>query len=246
MDRDDFAVDLEELFNDIDNAEVVSISFPTFDKSAVFDMRSSESDGPMLRLMPIVSSPRERIRSVRRLRPSFPRPTGLTVIPWHGYVDTLVQNRHLGQARREVLPLGIEPARNNRHLRLRSQRAQAVREVRNDRRHPRRQLPHHLDIPETRAERSFPQALESVTILCRPWRRSAISTGCRPLPNRNPRDLRPSRIRHTGEGRYPAPSTQNPTPLDQRQHRRRVSHVDRVYLVLPKRRGHAGAERCAR
>ncbi|MCY4528976.1 MAG: hypothetical protein OXD46_08140 [Chloroflexi bacterium] len=92
MDRDDFAVDLEELFNDIDNAEVVSISFPTFDKSAVFDMRSSESDGPMLRLMPMVSSPRERIRSVRRLRPGFPRPTGLTVIPWHGYVDTLVQN----------------------------------------------------------------------------------------------------------------------------------------------------------
>ena len=57
MERDDFAVDLEELFNDIDNAEVVSISFPTFDKSAVFDMRSNESDGPMLRLMPMVSSP---------------------------------------------------------------------------------------------------------------------------------------------------------------------------------------------
>lgn len=92
MDRDDFAVDLEELFNDIDNAEVVSISFPTFDKSAVFDMRSTETEGPMLRLMPMVSSPRERIRSVRRLRPGFPRPTGLTVIPWHGYVDTLVQN----------------------------------------------------------------------------------------------------------------------------------------------------------
>lgn len=92
MDRDDFAVDLEELFNDIDNAEVVSISFPTFDKSAVFDMRSNETEGPMLRLMPMVSSPRERIRSVRRLRPGFSRPTGLTVIPWHGYVDTLVQN----------------------------------------------------------------------------------------------------------------------------------------------------------
>ncbi len=92
MDRDDFAVDLEELFNDIDNAEVVSISFPTFDRSAVFDMRSNESDGPMLRIMSMVSSPRERIRSVRRLRPGFPRATGLTVIPWHGYVDTLVQN----------------------------------------------------------------------------------------------------------------------------------------------------------
>lgn len=92
MDREDFAVDLEELFDNIDNAEVVSVSFPSFDKSAIFDMRSNESEGPMLRLMPMVSSPRERMRIVRRLRPSFPRARGLTVIPWYGYVDTLVQS----------------------------------------------------------------------------------------------------------------------------------------------------------
>lgn len=91
MDREDFAVDLQELFDEIDHAEVVSISFPSFDKSAVFDMRSNESEGPMLRLMPIASSPRERIRSMRRLRPSFPRTNCLSVIPWYGYVDTLVQ-----------------------------------------------------------------------------------------------------------------------------------------------------------
>lgn len=91
MERDDFAVDLAEVFENIDHAEVVSISFPTFNKSAVIDMRSNESEGPMLRVMPMVSSPRERIRSVRRLRPNFPRAKDLTVIPWHGYVDTLVQ-----------------------------------------------------------------------------------------------------------------------------------------------------------
>lgn len=91
MDRDDFAVDLQELFDDIDHAEVVSISFPSFAKSAVFDMRSNESEGPMLRIMPIASSPRERIRIVHRLRRSFPRTDCLAVIPWRGYVDTLVQ-----------------------------------------------------------------------------------------------------------------------------------------------------------
>ena len=91
MERDDFAVDLEEVFENIDQAEVVSISFPTFNKSAVFDTRSSEAEGPMIRVMPMVSSPRERIRSVRRLRPNFPRAKHLTVIPWHGYVNTLVQ-----------------------------------------------------------------------------------------------------------------------------------------------------------
>ena len=112
MERDDFAVDLEELFNDIDNAEVVSISFPTFDRSAVFDMRSNESDGPMLRLMPMVSSPRERIRSVRRLRPGFPRAKWIDrhTVAWirrHPRPD-----RHLGQARRKVLSFRLKPTRD--------------------------------------------------------------------------------------------------------------------------------------
>ena len=151
MERDDFAVDLEELFNDIDNAEVVSISFPTFDKSAVFDMRSSESEGPMLRLMPMVSSPRERIRSVRRLRPGFPASKWIDrhTVAWirrHPRPD-----RHLGQARRKVLSFRLEPPRRPRYLRLRPQRAQAVREVRDDRRHSRRQLPHHLDLSKLAA-----------------------------------------------------------------------------------------------
>ena len=146
MDREDFAVDLEELFDNIDNAEVVSVSFPSFDKSAIFDMRSNESEGPMLRLLPMVSSPRERMRIVRRLRPSFPRAHGLTVIPWYGYVDTLVQSG-IWDKLVDRLARSWTPGRRSR-LRRGAQGTQTLREGRDERRHPGRQLPHHLAIAE--------------------------------------------------------------------------------------------------
>ena len=44
----------------------------------------------MVRIMPMVASPQERLRSLRRLRRSFPRPKNLTLIPWPRYVESLV------------------------------------------------------------------------------------------------------------------------------------------------------------
>ena len=43
-----------------------------------------------VRLMPMASSPQDRVRSIRRLRPGFPRLQNLTLIPWQRYVDSLV------------------------------------------------------------------------------------------------------------------------------------------------------------
>ncbi|MBM3935509.1 MAG: hypothetical protein FJ319_14675 [SAR202 cluster bacterium] len=86
----DFVIDLKEVMENIETAEVMSLSFPTFNKSAVIDTRSNETEGPLICIMPIVSSPRERIRSIRRVRPGFPRVRNLTVIPWPRYVDSLV------------------------------------------------------------------------------------------------------------------------------------------------------------
>ena len=89
MDGDSF-IDLKEVMENVETAEVLSLSFPTFNKSAVIDTRSNETEGPLICIMPIVSSPRERIRSIRRVRPGFPRVRNLTVIPWPRYVDSLV------------------------------------------------------------------------------------------------------------------------------------------------------------
>ncbi len=90
MDGDFVGLDLDEVIESVENAEVMSISFPTFNKAAVIDTRSNDTEGPMLRIMTMVSSPRERIRSIRRVRPGFPRVKNLIVIPWPRYVDSLV------------------------------------------------------------------------------------------------------------------------------------------------------------
>ncbi len=87
---DDFVLDVDEIMKSIDAAEIMSVFFPTFRKAVVIDTRSNARDGPMIRLMPMAASPQERLRSIRRLRPGFPRGHGLTLIPWPRYVDSLV------------------------------------------------------------------------------------------------------------------------------------------------------------
>jgi hypothetical protein len=86
----DFVFDLDEIMNSINTVEVMSIFFPTFRKSVVIDTRTSSDGRPMMKIMPMVASPQERLRSIRRLRPGFPRVHNLTVVPWPRYVDSLV------------------------------------------------------------------------------------------------------------------------------------------------------------
>ena len=86
----DYVLDLEEVIEKVENAEVMSLYFPTFGKALVVDTRFSEKEGPLVRIMRMVASPQERIRSIRRLRPGFPRPRSLTLIAWPRYVDSLV------------------------------------------------------------------------------------------------------------------------------------------------------------
>ena len=91
MTDDDFGNDLDEIARNIDDAEVISIFFPTLRRSVVIDTRTNEHDGAMVRLMPMVASPAERLRSLRRLRPSFPRVQNLALIPWLRYVESLLK-----------------------------------------------------------------------------------------------------------------------------------------------------------
>ena len=91
MTGDDFESDLDEIVRNVDSAEVISIFFPTLRRSVVIDMRTNEHDGALVRLMPMVASPQERLRSLRRLRPSFPRVQNLALIPWPRYVESLVR-----------------------------------------------------------------------------------------------------------------------------------------------------------
>ena len=86
----DFELDVNELLAELSEAEVLSIFFPIFRKSLVIDLRSLELSGPMIQIMKIEFSPQERIRSIRRARPGFPRRPNLAIFPWPRNVNSLV------------------------------------------------------------------------------------------------------------------------------------------------------------
>ena len=89
----DFRIDLDEVLKNIDSAEVISIYFPLLRKTILIDTRFTEEDPPMIRIVPMATTPEERHRVLRRLRPHFPKPKAISVIPWPKYVESLV---HLG------------------------------------------------------------------------------------------------------------------------------------------------------
>ncbi len=89
----DFDIDLGEVMKSVENAEVISIFFPRLRKSLIIDTRFTVEDGPLIKVVPIARSVEDRLRSLKRLRPSFPKPADVAVIPWIANVDSLI---HLG------------------------------------------------------------------------------------------------------------------------------------------------------
>ncbi|MBI4312312.1 MAG: hypothetical protein HY681_11095 [Chloroflexi bacterium] len=87
----DFDIDATELTRALRSAEVISILFTLVGKSLVIDTRANEKEGPMVRVLPQAGSLEERARSVRRLRPGFPRPAEITAFSWPKYVRSLLQ-----------------------------------------------------------------------------------------------------------------------------------------------------------
>jgi hypothetical protein len=86
----DLVPDLPAIIESIDKAEVMSVYFPNLKKAVVVDTRTSDTDGPLICLLPMAASPQERLRSIRRMRPGFPAVRNLTVIPWPRYIESLV------------------------------------------------------------------------------------------------------------------------------------------------------------
>lgn len=105
-----FLFDIDQVIQNVSEAEVMSVFFPTLRRSLIIDTRSNETVGPFVRLMPMARSPQDRMRSIRRLRPQFPRPTNLTLIPWQRYVDSLVESGVWDQIVDRVRQSGDETA----------------------------------------------------------------------------------------------------------------------------------------
>lgn len=83
-------IDLNEVVQNIAEAEVVSLFFPTLRRTLLIDTRTNEYASTFVRVVPMAKSGGDRLRSLRKLRPQFARPDSITLIPWDARVASLV------------------------------------------------------------------------------------------------------------------------------------------------------------
>ena len=92
MTNNHFYDDLNDVKANILEADVISIFFPNFQKSVLVDTRSNDADGPSIMLTPMARSPRERVKSMEKLRPGFPEVKNMILIPWLRYIFSLEES----------------------------------------------------------------------------------------------------------------------------------------------------------
>ena len=86
----DFRINLDDMARHLDSAEVISIYLPFLRRTILIDARFTDKVPPMVRLVAMAVSVEERTRVLRRLRPEFPKPKTIAVLPWPRYVESLI------------------------------------------------------------------------------------------------------------------------------------------------------------
>lgn len=86
---DEFGLDLDEVMQVIDSADVLIVRFNIVEKRLLMDARYSAHEGPLLMLVPRVNSVEERFRNLRQIRPNFPLPERIMSFVWPRNVETM-------------------------------------------------------------------------------------------------------------------------------------------------------------
>ena len=86
----DFAIDIDAIFQVIDKADIITIRFLILPQCLLIDARCSESEGPLIKPVPRAASLEERFKSIKQLRPRFRLPEKITAIWWPKHVRELV------------------------------------------------------------------------------------------------------------------------------------------------------------
>ncbi len=88
----DHGLDLDEIFEVVDTADVLIIRFhmPS-DRRLLVDTRSTAVDPPIVRMVGRASSVEERFRSIKRLRPRLPLPERVLSFQWPRHIRSLAE-----------------------------------------------------------------------------------------------------------------------------------------------------------
>ena len=87
-----YDLDYEAILSTVRRADVLAFRFVTVPDRLLIDNRVSESEGPMVKLVPRVNSAEERFKSLKILRPRFRLPKKISAIWWPRYIGGLVES----------------------------------------------------------------------------------------------------------------------------------------------------------
>ena len=102
----EYGIDLEEVRRVIDAAEVLVVRFSITDRRLIVDARTSAEEGPMMRVVPPVSSGEERFRSVQVLRPRFRTPGRILTFQWPRHARAMEEAGVWDHLARRLVSLG--------------------------------------------------------------------------------------------------------------------------------------------
>lgn len=85
----DYTLDLAEVRRHLWETQVVGIFFPFMRQTLLLDMRTSATEPPLVIVTPMVRNMEERLRSLQKLRPRFPKPESMALIAWPRLVGAL-------------------------------------------------------------------------------------------------------------------------------------------------------------
>lgn len=85
----DFNVDLAEIASTVRTHDVVVVRFITVGQRLLLDFRSSEIDGPLVRMVEPVRSVQDRYKNLRQLRPRFGDPEKIVAVFWPRFARSL-------------------------------------------------------------------------------------------------------------------------------------------------------------
>jgi hypothetical protein len=89
---------------------VVAVRFATIPQRLLIDLRTSELDGPMIKVVEPASSVSERLKSLRKLRPRFKLPKKISAVWWPGRVRSLIDMGTAAELSERLAEVGGMPA----------------------------------------------------------------------------------------------------------------------------------------
>jgi hypothetical protein len=106
----EFGIDLEEVRRVIDTADVLVVRFTITDRRLLVDSRTSETEGPLVRLVPPVASGEERFKALKMMRPRFRTPERILTFQWPRHACAMAEAGIWEHLVRKVSALGVSAA----------------------------------------------------------------------------------------------------------------------------------------